>query len=246
MRKVRKEKGEIVPPKVLFEDASVIVIDKPSGWIVNKASTTTTQPVIQDWLEKLEFNLSGNDEYRSGIVHRIDKETSGILIIAKDVSSLEIIQKQFKDRLVKKEYTALTHGVFNMKEGSVEAPLGRLPWRRDRFGVLPSGRDAKTFYTVIGEYSNGSEKYSLVSAFPKTGRTHQIRIHLKHINHSIVSDHFYAGRKTARGDRKWCHRLFLHASKISFKHPKSAKNVSFESDLPSDLKMVLSTLTLNS
>jgi len=228
-----------VNPTIIFEDESILVLNKPSGWITNDASTTTTQPVLQTWLrENLKYPLIGDRERRDGIVHRLDKETSGLLIIAKTISAFENLQSQFKERKVTKTYIALTHGEIEPKEGEIVASVGRLPWRRERFGVLPGGREATTDYTVIKTLENKDEKFSLVELYPKTGRTHQIRIHLKFIGHPIVGDYFYAGRKTAREDRLWCPRLFLHASKISFFHPETGKELTFESELPKDLNLV--------
>lgn len=227
-------------PTIIFEDESILVLDKPSGWITNDASTTTTQPVIQTWLrENFKYPLIGDRERRDGIVHRLDKETSGLLIIAKTISAFENLQSQFKERKVKKTYIALAHGEIEPKEGEISASVGRLPWRRERFGVLPGGREATTDYKVVKTLETKDEKFSLVELYPKTGRTHQIRIHLKFIGHPIVGDYFYAGRKTARDDREWCPRLFLHASCISFFHPETGKEVKFEASLPQDLDKVL-------
>jgi len=228
-----------VNPTIIFEDESILVLDKPSGWITNDASTTTTQPVIQTWLrENLKYLLVGDRDRRDGIVHRLDKETSGLLVVAKTITAFENLQSQFKERKVAKTYIALAHGEVIPKEGKIEASVGRLPWRRQRFGVLPGGREAITNYKVLKTLSKDNEKFSLVELYPKTGRTHQIRIHLKFIGHPIVGDNFYAGRKTSRDDRLWCPRLFLHAAKISFFHPETGKELTFESELPKDLNLV--------
>ena len=229
-------------PKIIFEDESILILDKPSGWITNSATTTKNQPVLQGWLSKLDYPLSKDKEFRSGIVHRLDKETSGILVAAKTKEAFENLQSQFKERRVEKIYVALVHGKVEPSEGKIEVPVGRLPLRHDRFGVLPGGREAETGYKVIGYYDTKSEKFTLLKLYPKTGRTHQIRIHLKYIGHPIVSDEFYAGRKTARNDRKWSARLFLHAKRISFFHPTDGKELSFESDLSEDLNGALKNL----
>lgn len=227
-------------PEILYQDSSVLVINKPSGWIVNDAETTKGQPTVQKWImDNGKWSIAANRELRSGIVHRLDKETSGCLIIAKTVQAFAELQRQFKHREIKKEYSALVHGQLKEKEGEVDATVGRLPWRKDRFGVMSGGRDASTKYKVIKEFEKDKEKYSLVSFLPKTGRTHQIRIHAKYLGHPLVADEFYAGRKTARRDRKWCPRLFLHASKILFTHPNSGKKVEVLSPLASDLEKVL-------
>lgn len=235
-------------PQIIFEDDDILVINKPSGWITNDASTTKDQPVLQGYVRQhlgISKDDSQKDTFRSrdGIVHRLDKETSGCIVVAKNEESFKNLQKQFKERIVKKKYIALTHGIVEPEEGSVEAPVGRLPWRRDRFGVLPGGRSSHTDYETNGTYvdENGS-RYSLLSLFPKTGRTHQIRIHMKHIGHPLVADDFYAGRKTARDDRQWCPRLFLHASEITFNHPTNGKSITYKADLHADLDKVLQSL----
>lgn len=230
-------------PKIIFEDSEFFVIDKPSGWISNDASTTTSQPVVQTWVrENFDYPLKGNKDCRDGLVHRLDKETSGLLLIAKTKDVFYDLQRQFKERIVKKTYTALVHGNVLLSEGMVDEPVGRLPWRRDRFGVLPGGRSATTRYKVIGYKDIKGEKYTLIEFMPRTGRTHQIRIHAKYIGHPLVADEFYAGRKTAKKDRTWCKRLFLHAGEIEFIHPKTKKPVFFKSELPRDLKSSLKAL----
>ncbi len=226
-------------PKIVFEDEYLLVLEKPAGWIVNEAQTTKGQLVLQSWLAKLDYPLAKSREYRSGIVHRLDKETSGLMLVAKTSGAFEGLQRAFKERKVQKVYTALVHGVVEPEEGTIEAPVGRLPWRRDRFGVLAGGREATTEYKTI---DNEKQQFTLLELKPKTGRTHQIRIHLKYLGHPIVADEFYAGRKTARNDRKWCPRLFLHASGISFDHPVTGRNMAFKSDLPQDLKFSYDSL----
>jgi 23S rRNA pseudouridine1911/1915/1917 synthase len=246
-----------VDPKVIFEDEYLLVLDKPASWVVNEADTVKNQPILQTWLrENYQYQISSDRLYRSGIVHRLDKETSGILLVAKTKEAFDNLQAQFKNREVKKTYTALVHGRMEPKEGSIAAPLGRLPWRKDRFGILPGGREARTDYRSITNYqlpariatqsvAGGaitSEELTLLELAPKTGRTHQIRIHLKYLGHPIVSDEFYAGRKTARNDRKWCPRLFLHATSIQFTHPVNGQKLEFSSNLPTDLNGVLNKL----
>lgn len=243
-------------PDIVLNRSSFLVLNKPPGWIVNDAATVKNQPVIQKWLaDKFSYPIAKDREYRSGIVHRLDKETSGLLIVAKTQKAFINLQKQFKERKVEKEYTALVHGKIEVKKGSVEAPVGRLPWRRDRFGVLPGGRVASTKYKLVSFYelkldqrvgrSGGREMsgFSLLKLFPKTGRTHQIRIHMKHIGHPLVADDFYAGRKRARADRKWCPRLFLHASTLVFTNPETQEKVKVESHLAADLQEALKNLS---
>jgi 23S rRNA pseudouridine1911/1915/1917 synthase len=231
-------------PKIIFQDDSFFVIDKPSGWITNDADTTKTQPTVQTWVrENFDYPLKGNREFRDGIVHRLDKETSGILLIAKTKESFEKLQAEFKSREVQKTYIALLHGKVEPIEGEINATVGRLPWRRDRFGVIPDGRESKSLYKVLQFYPGNNAGHSLVEFHPQTGRTHQIRIHAKYIGHAIVADEFYAGRKTARNDRMWCPRLFLHAASIKFIHPATGKMIEFKLNLPADLQDVLNKIT---
>lgn len=229
-------------PNVIHDSPGYLVLNKPGGWIVTNASTSKA-PSIQDWLaDNFKYKIARSREQRGGIVHRLDKETSGILLVAKDEVTLTYLQSQFKSRLVKKRYVALLHGALKNKEGKIDAPVGRLPWNRERFGVFSEGRDARTKYKLKEIYKKENKLYSLVYFFPETGRTHQIRVHAKEIGHPVVADTFYAGRKTARTDRKWCPRLFLHANRIIFEELETGKRVSFESKLPEDLAQALSSL----
>lgn len=239
-------------PKILYEDPSLLVINKPSGMVVNAAQTVKEEPV-EDWIARnFQFPISNDQLRRNGVVHRLDKETSGVLLIAKTPEVFEELQRQFKAREVEKTYVALLHGHVSPEEGTINSPLGRLPWNRERFGVLAGGREAETRYKVIKYFSPQHPtshiplliSYSLVEFYPKTGRTHQIRVHAKSIGHPVVADTFYAGRKTSRGDRKWCPRLFLHAAKIVFKHPVSGEKLAVEAALPEDLQGTLEKLEI--
>lgn len=250
---------------ILFEDNDIIVISKPAGVTVNRSDTTKGEETIQDWSEEYlqirstKYEIRNNSEIqnsndknsfeffnRGGIVHRLDKETSGILLIAKNPVAFAHLQAQFKERTVKKSYTALAHGRLTPPDSEIRVPVGRLPWNRKQFGIVAGGREAVTRYKVISNYkfliSNENEMLSLVELYPETGRTHQIRVHLKYIGHPIFADFLYAGRKTARNDRKLLSRVFLHAAKISFLHPTTAAELTFESPLPADLQTFLNLL----
>ena len=266
--------------KIIFEDRDILVLHKPAGVIVNRSDTTKEEKTVQDWVEgylkihdlKSQIpnkskisNSNGKDSLgfspsadgldlefldRAGIVHRLDKETSGILIVAKTSGSFENLQSQFKERKVKKTYIALVHGKVDSSQGEINAPLGRLPWNRKRFGVIAGGREAITKYKILNiKYKiadREKEPLTLLELYPETGRTHQIRVHLRYINHPVFADPLYAGRKTARNDRMFLPRVFLHASKISLSHPKTGQLISFEAKLPKELSDFVSRLsTLN-
>lgn len=233
---------------ILFEDDDVLVLDKPAGITVNRSDTTRGQETVQDWIEKTKGQFSQNKESdfykRNGIVHRIDKETSGILLVAKNVQAFENLQKQFKERVIEKTYLALVHGKVVPEKGEINVPVERLPWDRKKFGVLAGGKEAVTLYSVLSTFKlelskHKIEELTLLELNPKTGRTHQIRVHLKYFNHPIFSDYIYAGRKTAREDRKILNRVFLHAHKITFLHPKTNKKISIESPLPFELSQLI-------
>ena len=240
--------------KIIYEDQDILVVDKPSGMTVNRSDTTKEEETVQDWIEKkfsifnFQFSIDKESDFskRGGIVHRLDKETSGILLIAKNPKSFLNLQQQFKQRKVNKVYIALVHGFVKPEDGEINIPVGRLTWNRKRFGVVAGGREAVTKYKVLSiKYlvSDGKkEPLSLLKLYPKTGRTHQIRVHLKYFGHPVFSDPLYGGRKTARKDRKVFPRLFLHACEISFQHPKTNKIISLKSLLPQELVNFLSTL----
>jgi 23S rRNA pseudouridine1911/1915/1917 synthase len=240
LRELRKEKRKVtLTPQIIFEDDSFLVIDKPASLTVNHSDTTKNEETIQSWIEKnFQFPLAQDNFLRNGLVHRLDKETSGLLLIAKTKEAFENLQSQFKERKVKKKYLALVHGLMESSQGVIEASVSRSPFDRKKFGVFLGGREAKTNYQVLEKL----KEFSLLELSPETGRTHQIRVHLKFLGHPIVGDEKYAGRKTARGDRQWCPRQFLHAEYLSFDHPLTKQRVEFSSKLPSDLQLVMMKL----
>lgn len=240
------------PIKIIYQDQDLIIIDKPAGMVANRADTVKNQETVEAWAEKqLKVQSAklkvdeGSDFYkRAGVVHRLDKETSGVMIIAKNEESFKNLQLQFKKGRVEKVYLALCHGAIRPSEGEINVPIGRLPWNRMRFGVLAQGRQAKTLYKVLKyrKFNDGKkeEMLTLLEVLPATGRTHQIRVHMLYLGHPIFADELYAGRKNIRSDRKQLQRHFLHASKIIFNHPATAKSITFESPLPQDLTDLLS------
>lgn len=224
---------------IIFEDEIMLAIDKPTGIVVNSSATTKDKLTVEDWLEQTN---RGRGVTRNGIVHRLDKDTSGIMLIAKTEEALLRLQAQFKERLIKKEYLTLVHGKLEPKIGEVLAPVTRSPFNRQRFGVFIGGKRAETKYEVVELYSYLKEVFSLVKAKPVTGRTHQIRVHFKHLNHSVVGDEWYGGRKTYKRDIKWCKRLWLQASAISFTHPQNNRQTMLELKLAPELQLILNMM----
>lgn len=253
---------------IVFEDSEILIIDKASGLVVNR-SETIREETLQDQLSDyfgLGISLGIGD--RAGIVHRLDRETSGLLAVAKTKKAFENLQLQFKNRKVVKKYIALVHGLLNEKSGSIDAPIVRVG-KFGKFGIAGKydlGRETRTDFELKATYVFCGEKferfidasrlsksrvnylrqnalkYSFVYLFPKTGRTHQIRVHVKSIGYPVVSDLIYTPRKLLKFDLLWCPRLFLHAAQLEFEHPRVKKHVKFSSPLPKDLKNVILNL----
>lgn len=239
---------EKATPHILFENDDLFVIDKPYGMVVNNADSTHAMYTVQDWVEEREkkpfVGDKDSDFYkRAGIVHRIDKETSGALIIAKTQEAFFALQKQFKEKTVSKMYIALCHGKVTPDSGTINVPVGRLPWNRTKFGVIADGRESLTEYSVKKYYQSPTkEPLSLVYAYPHTGRTHQIRVHMRYLGFPIFGDILYAGRKNSKRDRKYLARHFLHAAKIEFENPSNEEKITVDSPLPQELVDFISLL----
>ncbi|MCL4397454.1 RluA family pseudouridine synthase [Patescibacteria group bacterium] len=238
-------------PRIIFEDDALLVIDKPAGVVVNRAETAAKSETIQDFAEfkilNLKFKIVTEIEKefasRAGIVHRLDKDTSGVLVIAKTPQAFENLKNQFKNRETTKKYLALVHGEVYPAAGTIKAPIERNPFNRMHFGVFPGGRKAETKYRMLNYLKDLKNfKFTYLECEPKTGRTHQIRVHLKYLNHPLVSDPIYAGRKQSKQDLTWCPRLFLHAASLTFRHPVTDEVMSFSLPLPSDLQSALDKL----
>lgn len=235
-------------PEIIFEDEWLLVVMKPAGLVVNRADSVAEE-TLQDWIEnniritKYEARSTTEEDkifqQRSGIAHRLDKETSGVMVIGKTPESLANLMAQFKARETKKEYLALVHGRVEPKENIINLPLGRSLFNRHKFRVDLWGKSALTGYRVEQYFPD----YSLVRLFPKTGRTHQIRVHMAHIGYPLVGDEVYCGRKRADKDRLWCTRHFLHAAKLELTHPQTHQIVQFEAPLPHDLQEALDAIT---
>ena len=232
---------------ILYEDDILLAVDKPAGMVVNDAANVSDTTLAQIMAKRLKIATIGDKSdafaIRAGIVHRLDKQTSGIVLVAKNPDTFAALQNQFLVRSVEKEYIALVHGRIIPVEGTIRAPIGRLPWNRTHFGVIPEGRQAHTTYTVEKLYKHEGQVFTLICLIPRTGRTHQLRVHCAWIRHSIVSDPQYSGRKTLASDLSFCPRMFLHARKIGFQHPHLQKRLIIESKMPDDLQKVITQLT---
>jgi 23S rRNA pseudouridine1911/1915/1917 synthase len=236
-----------VIPKIIFEDDFIVVINKPSGMISNEAQSTT-ELTVQKWFsEKIQITNDKSQEgefyEKGGIVHRLDKDTSGVMVLAKTPKAYEALKIQFLERKTVKKYTALIHNTFTDKHGEINQPVERHPKERKKFTV---GRDlsrmAITEWNVVGEFKNNENTFSLMELLPHTGRTHQLRVHMQYMHHPIVGDPIYGFKKTWREDLLWCPRLFLHAKYLEFVHPGTNKRVYFEAELTDELKKVLEKL----
>jgi len=239
--------------KIIHQTKDFFVIDKPAGLVVDRSSSSKKIITLQDKLEENFSELkrqSGEFGERSGLVHRLDKDTSGLLLVAKNELAFEKLKELFQKRKIKKEYLALAHGRLEPSKGEINFPLARSRFDRRKFGISLDGKKAKTDYEVIGFFvlnkdnklKKGDESgvktkevFSFCRVFPLTGRTHQIRIHLKQLGFPLAADEKYAGRKTSKKDSKWCPRQFLHAHKLRFKSPFNDQILEFASPLPEEL-----------
>jgi 23S rRNA pseudouridine1911/1915/1917 synthase len=227
---------EPIPLDILYEDADVLVIHKPAGMVVHPGAGHASGTLIHAVLAHCPDLKGVGGVLRPGLVHRLDKETSGVLLIAKHEQAYRFLQAQFKARTVRKVYDALVIG-HPPPEGLIEAPIARDPRHRQRMAVVPTGRPARTRYRVVHTYEGRWGRYALLEVYPETGRTHQIRVHLAYVGYPVVGDPVY-GRRTALP----CPRLFLHARSITVRLPSRPEPVTFEAPLPADLTGVLELL----
>lgn len=229
---------------IVYEDADLMVINKPSGLITHPKNPRDSSESVASWLvqEYPQIKGVGEDKLRPGIVHRLDKETSGLLVIAKTQAAFDYLKKLFQERKISKVYLALAHGRLENRAGIIKAPLGKLgsyQTTRTRGKHELKEKGAATEYKIIGHYSLLTTNYSLLEVRPLTGRTHQIRVHLKSIGHPIVCDPIYAGRRAVCPPELG--RLFLHAQKLAFTAP-SGRALAIEADLPPELGSFLERL----
>jgi 23S rRNA pseudouridine1911/1915/1917 synthase len=218
---------------VLYEDECLLVIDKPPGLVVHPAPGHASGTLVNALLHRWPAPQPGLDASRLGIVHRLDKDTSGVLVVAKDSSSLADLGRQFQGREVSKRYLAIVWGCPVRPRGVIDEPIGRHPVDRKRMSVRARGRAAVTRYEVVEDLG----PWSLLRISPETGRTHQIRVHMSVIGHPVLADPIYARRRL----RTVCglNRQALHAEEISFRHPRSGQRITVSAPLPVDMAAAL-------
>ena len=216
---------EDIPLNIVYEDDDVVIINKPSGMVVHPGVGHTRGTLVNALLYHIDSLSDVRGEYRPGIVHRIDKDTSGLLIICKNNVSHNFIAKQLKEKTSKREYYALVYGNFDHRQGRIDAPIGRDPNDRQKQAVVEDGKESVTNFTVLESY-NG---FSLVSCKLETGRTHQIRVHMAYIGHPVVGDPLYGPRKVIGKNGQ-----YLHAKTIGFVHPTTKEYMEFDSEIPED------------
>ncbi|MDP3794543.1 MAG: RluA family pseudouridine synthase [bacterium] len=233
-------------PRILYEDDAIIVLDKPAGLLVHALERGIERTLV-DWVlgRWPEVRRVGASALRPGIVHRLDKDTSGLIVIAKTNESFQALKQAFQLRVVEKRYLALVSGVMSAREGVVDLPIGHGQHAASKRTVRRLGRgvrgerEALTRWKVNEEFAAAGERYTLVEVTPKTGRTHQIRVHLAAIGHPVAGDRLYGFRRAK--PVPGLTRQFLHAAYLSFALP-DGKRFAFESELPEDLKAVLGAL----
>lgn len=213
---------ENIPLDIVYEDDDVIVVNKPQGMVVHPAPGHDEHTLVNALLYHCPLSTI-NGTFRPGIVHRIDKDTSGLLMVAKNDKAHRSLAKQLKDKTNIREYVALVHGRIAEDEGTINAPIGRSLKDRKKQAVVKDGRNAVTHFEVLKRY----RAYTFVKCILETGRTHQIRVHMKYIGHPLVGDPLYGPKKTIKGNGQ-----FLHAGKLGFVHPTTGKLLVFEAPLP--------------
>ncbi len=253
---VARFEPEDIPLDIVFEDEFLAVINKPAGMVVHPGAGVRSGTLANAIAHHFKFNIpdsklseSGTWDpgsgIRVGIVHRLDKDTSGLILVAKDEQTHEALAEQFRDRTVQKKYVALVHGNIAENSGKIERPIARDRWHRTKMTVAANGRHALSLWKVRERF----EKFTLLEVDIKTGRTHQIRVHLASINHPVVGDATYSeGRDNTianaevRKAIEKLNRFFLHSQRLTFTHPNTGERLTFTSELPTELAQLLKLL----
>ncbi|MBV0929760.1 RluA family pseudouridine synthase [Lentilactobacillus sp. IMAU92037] len=226
---------ENIPLDIIYEDDDVIVVNKPQGMVVHPSAGHPNHTLVNALLFHSPLSTI-NGEFRPGIVHRIDKDTSGLLMVAKNDAAHQALSEQLKKQKNLRKYIALVHGRIDENSGVVNAPIGRSVKDRKKQAVVADGRPAITHFKVLERFQD----YTLISCQLETGRTHQIRVHMKYIGHPIAGDPLYGPRKTLKGNGQ-----FLHAQELGFEHPVTDKLMVFSAPIPTIFEKTLAHLRLN-
>jgi 23S rRNA pseudouridine1911/1915/1917 synthase len=236
---------EDIPIDIIFEDVDLVVVNKPAGLVVHPAAGINSGTLANALAYHFQQLSSQAGAIRPGIVHRLDKDTSGLMVVAKNEETHEHLADQFRNREVFKSYVALVHGVPAAESGRIEEPIARDPRNRTRMAVVRGGRSALSLYRVRRRY----DRFALLEVEIKTGRTHQIRVHLASLKHPVVGDEVYGGGRDKMavhvGQRAAIRKLgrqFLHAEQLGFRHPRTNEAVHFSAPLPDDLEKLLKDL----
>lgn len=225
--------AEDIPLEILYEDEDVAVVNKPVGMVVHPGPGNPSHTMVNALLYHLDGLTAIKGEIRPGIVHRIDKDTSGVLMVAKNDLAVEDLGSQLKEKTVSRKYIALVEGVITHNKGKITAPVGRHKTRRQHMAVVENGKPAVTHFSVLERFN----EHTLIECVLETGRTHQIRVHLAYINHPLVGDPKYGRRKTDT-----TYGQYLHAKSLGFIHPRTKEELYFETELPDYFKEKLEEL----
>lgn len=219
--------------EIVYEDKDVVVVNKPQGMVVHPSAGHPNGTLVNGLLYQIKNLSTINDVVRPGIVHRIDKDTSGLLMVAKNDRAHESLAQQLKDKTSLRKYVALVHGEIPHEKGRIEAPIGRSKVNRKMQAVIEGGKSAVTHFEVLKRF----EGYTLIELQLETGRTHQIRVHMNYIGYPVAGDPLYGPKKTLKGNGQ-----FLHAKLLGFEHPTTGENMVFEAPLPEIFKKTLKQL----
>lgn len=223
-----------MPLDVVYEDKDLLVINKAAGMVVHPAPGHSEDTLVNALLARYPDLRTAGEEMRPGIVHRLDKDTSGLMIVARNAQAHAALAEQIKRHEVQKRYLALVEGRVALEQGSIDAPIGRDPRRRQQMTITKlAGKEARTHFWVLQRFN----RHTLLLLQLETGRTHQIRVHLRAIGHPVAGDPVYGSGNSVRGVK--LPRQFLHAYQLQFRHPSTGEVLTFEAPLPADLQAVL-------
>lgn len=237
-----KIEAEEIPIEVIYEDDDILVVNKPKGLVVHPANGNPDGTLVNAIMAICKDSLSGiGGELRPGIVHRLDKDTSGLLIVAKNDKAHINMSEQIKDRKVKKTYIALVRGTIAENEATINMPIGRSTKDRKKMAVNKNGKEAITHFKVLDRYTTSKASYCLLEVKIDTGRTHQIRVHMAEIGHPVIGDMVYSNGKNEFGIEGQC----LHAKRLEFNHPINEKEMKLEAPMPEYFENIIKELENN-